>query len=70
MKLTYIIISALIASSIFIALPGCEKGNAEKVGASIDNAVEKSGDQIKKTGDAIKQSVNNNKRGSDNERNN
>jgi hypothetical protein len=59
MKLTHIINAALVASSIFIALPGCEKGPAEKVGASIDNAVEKSGDQIKKTGDAIKQSVNN-----------
>jgi len=59
MKLTHIINAALVASSICMVLPGCEKGPAEKVGASIDNAVEKSGDQIKKTGDAIKQSVNN-----------
>jgi hypothetical protein len=59
MKVTHIINTALVASSIFLALPGCEKGPAEKAGASIDNAVDKSGEQIKKTGDAIKQSVNN-----------
>jgi hypothetical protein len=59
MKVTHIINTALVACYIFLALPGCEKGPAEKVGASIDNAVEKSGYQINKTGNAIKQAVNN-----------
>lgn len=53
MKLTYIINAALLATVLLIALPGCEKGPAEKAGASIDNAAEKAGDQIEKAGDAI-----------------
>lgn len=54
MKLANIISAILVASALLIAIPGCEKGPAEKAGASIDNAVEKAGDQIEKAGDAIK----------------
>ena len=57
MKLTNIIGAALVASALLIAIPGCEKGPAEKAGESIDNAVEKTGDQIEKAGDAIKDTV-------------
>ena len=39
------------------ALSGCEKGPAEKAGASIDNAVEKTGQQLDKAGDKIKDTV-------------
>jgi predicted small lipoprotein YifL len=63
MKLSIIISAALVASALLIAIPGCDnKGPAEKAGASIDNAVEKTGDQIEKTGNAIKDSVNGNNR--------
>ncbi|MCW8906616.1 MAG: hypothetical protein OQL28_05160 [Sedimenticola sp.] len=54
MKLKNIISTSLVASALLLALSGCEKGPAEKVGASIDNAAEKAGDQIEKAGDAIK----------------
>jgi hypothetical protein len=58
MKLSNIISAVVVASALFIVIPGCEKGPAEKAGASIDNAVEKTGDQIEKAGNAIKESAN------------
>ena len=55
MKSIQIVSAALLVSALFVALPGCEKeGPAERAGESIDNAVEKTGDQIEKAGDAIK----------------
>jgi hypothetical protein len=55
MKLVQIVSAALVVSALFVALPGCEKqGPAERAGESIDNAVDKTGDQIEKAGDAIK----------------
>lgn len=55
MKLVQMASAALVASALFVALPGCEKqGPAEQAGESIDNATEKAGDQIEKAGDAIK----------------
>jgi len=54
MKPSNIISTALIASALLIAIPGCEKGPAQKAGKSIDNAVDNTGDQIEKAGDAIK----------------
>ena len=55
MKLVQIVSAALVASALLVALPGCEKqGPAEQAGESIDNAIEKTGDQIEKAGDAIK----------------
>jgi uncharacterized lipoprotein YehR (DUF1307 family) len=63
MKLSNIISAALVASVLLIAISGCDnKGPAEKAGASIDNAMEKTGDQIEKAGDAIKDSANGNNR--------
>jgi len=55
MKSIQIVSAALLVSALFVALPGCEKeGPSERAGESIDNAVEKTGDQIEKAGDAIK----------------
>ncbi len=55
MKLVQIVSAALIMSALLVALPGCEKqGPAEQAGKSIDNAADKTGDQIEKAGDAIK----------------
>ncbi|MFA5628257.1 MAG: hypothetical protein WCX90_10810 [Thiohalomonadaceae bacterium] len=55
MKPVQIVSAILVASALFLALPGCgEKGPAEKAGKSIDEAVEKTGEQIEKTGAAIK----------------
>jgi hypothetical protein len=54
MKLVQIASAALMVSALFIALPGCDKGPAEKAGESIDNAVDNTGDQIEKAGDSIK----------------
>lgn len=42
---------------LFAVLSGCEKGPAEKAGAAIDNAVEKTGQQVDKAGDKIKDAV-------------
>jgi hypothetical protein len=45
---------AAFAIGIMIAtLSGCEKGPAEKAGKAIDNAVDKTGQQIDKAGDKI-----------------
>lgn len=58
MKRIQIISTTLILSALLVALPGCEKqGPAEQAGETIDNAVEKAGDQIEKTGDALKDSA-------------
>jgi hypothetical protein len=38
-------------------LSGCEKGPAEKAGAAIDNAVQKTGQQVDKAGDKIEDAV-------------
>lgn len=57
MKLAYIISTALFASVMILTLSSCEKGPAEKAGASIDDAAERAGDQIEKVGDKIQDSV-------------
>ena len=48
------IVTMLSMGVLVAALSGCEKGPAEKTGAAIDNAVEKTGQQIDKVGDKIK----------------
>lgn len=54
MKRTRTIFAALIMSTLFIALPGCEKqGPAEKAGESIDNATDKLGEKVEDAGEAI-----------------
>lgn len=55
MKLFQIASAALVATALFLALPGCEQqGPAEQAGESIDNAAERAGDKIEETGEAIK----------------
>jgi hypothetical protein len=54
MKLVQIVSAVLVVSALLVALPGCEKGPAEKAGKSIDKAVDNTGDQIEKAGDAIR----------------
>lgn len=54
MKSTKHVVAALAAGILLAALSGCEKGPAEKAGKSIDNAVDKTGQQIDKAGDKIK----------------
>lgn len=45
--------AAFAMGIVITALSGCEKGPAEKAGKSIDNAVDKTGQQIDKVGDKI-----------------
>jgi hypothetical protein len=47
-------VTAFSMGILVAALSGCEKGPAEKAGASIDNAVKKTGQQVDKAGDKIK----------------
>jgi hypothetical protein len=56
LKLMKTLGAVVVIGVLIAALPGCEKkeGPAEKAGKSLDNAVEKTGDQMKKTGEDIK----------------
>lgn len=54
------IAAVLMAVTLGLTLAACEQeGPAEKAGASIDNAVDKAGDQIEKAGDAVKEKTDN-----------
>ncbi|HUX89196.1 MAG TPA: hypothetical protein VMV48_00710 [Gallionellaceae bacterium] len=56
-------VATAFATGIMIAaLSGCEKGPAEKAGAAIDNAVNKTGQQVDKAGDKIDDAVDNAKK--------
>ena len=46
-------VTAFVMVVLAAALSGCEKGPAEKAGKAIDNAVDKTGQQIDKAGDKI-----------------
>jgi hypothetical protein len=46
-------VTAFAMGILIAALSGCEKGPAEKAGKAIDNAVDKTGQQIDKAGDKI-----------------
>jgi hypothetical protein len=54
--------TALAIGIMVAALSGCEKGPAEKAGAAIDNAVNKTGQQVDKAGDKIEDAVDNAKK--------
>lgn len=54
--------AAFAVGILLAALSGCEKGPAEKAGKSIDNAVEKTGQQIDKAGDKIKDAASDTKK--------
>ncbi len=54
MKLNRSISFALIMSAFIVTLSACEKeGPAEKAGKAVDNAVDKTGQQLEKAGDKI-----------------
>lgn len=54
--------TAFAIGIMIAALSGCEKGPAEKAGAAIDNAVNKTGQQVDKAGDKIGDAVDNAKK--------
>lgn len=46
---------ALLMTALFVALPACQRqeGPAEKAGKAVDNAMEKTGEQVEKAGELI-----------------
>jgi hypothetical protein len=50
------VMAMLVLSAVAAMLPGCQKpeGPMEKVGKSIDKAVERTGESIERAGDRIK----------------
>ncbi len=54
MKLNKSIGLAIILSAFIVTLSACEKeGPAERAGKAVDNAVDKTGQQVEKAGDKI-----------------
>ncbi|OIR04225.1 hypothetical protein GALL_137070 [mine drainage metagenome] len=54
MKIKRTISATLIMGAIVVMLSACQKeGPAEKAGKAVDNAVDKTGQQIEKAGDKI-----------------
>jgi hypothetical protein len=53
MKIGNFVVTAFAMGLLVASLSGCEKGPAEKAGKAVDNAVEKTGQQIDKAGDKI-----------------
>ena len=47
----------LLALAIVVALAACEKGPAEKAGAAVDRAVEKTGRAVEKAGENVRDAV-------------
>jgi hypothetical protein len=56
-KVANYFVTAFAIGIMVATLSGCEKGPAEKAGAAIDNAVEKTGQQVDKAGDKIEDAV-------------
>jgi predicted small lipoprotein YifL len=52
-KIGKYVVASFAIGIMVAALSGCDKGPAEKTGAAIDNAVEKTGQQVEKAGDKI-----------------
>ena len=46
-----------LAVSVVLALAACEKGPAEKAGAAVDRAVEKTGQAMEKAGENVRDAV-------------
>jgi hypothetical protein len=55
MKLVRIVGTALVTSALLVPLFGCERqdGPAEQAGKSLDNALDKTGEQMEKAGESI-----------------
>jgi len=47
----------ILAACVALALAACQKGPAEKAGAAVDRAVEKTGRAIEKTGENVRDAV-------------
>lgn len=63
MKIQKAISATLIVGAIVVMLSACEKeGPAEKAGKAVDNAVDKTGQQIEKAGDKIQDASKDNKK--------
>ncbi|MHB1236726.1 MAG: hypothetical protein ACYCY7_04105 [Gallionella sp.] len=56
------VVTAFAIGILLAGLSGCEEGPAEKAGKSIDNAVDKTGQQIDKAGDKIKDAASDTKK--------
>jgi len=54
----------LMMGAMTVALPGCQKqeGPMERAGKSVDNAAEKTGQQIEKTGEKIQDAAKSDKK--------
>jgi hypothetical protein len=54
-KLVRIVGTALVTSALLVPLFGCERqdGPAEQAGKSLDNALDKTGEQMEKAGESI-----------------
>ncbi len=55
MKLVKTVSAVLVTSALLVPLFGCERedGPAERAGQSLDNALDKTGEQVEKAGDRI-----------------
>lgn len=63
MKIGRKVTSALIAATLLAAVTGCQKeGPAERAGKSVDQTMDKAGNQIEKAGESIKDSVSGDKK--------
>jgi hypothetical protein len=54
-KIVKIVGTALVTSALLVPLFGCERqgGPAERAGKSLDNALDKTGEQVEKAGESI-----------------
>jgi hypothetical protein len=57
MKFKYVIATTIVLGFAVAGLTACEKGPAERAGASIDNAAENVGEKMEDAGDKIKNAV-------------
>lgn len=54
MNIIGILGTAVVASTLFVVLPGCDQqGPLEKAGEAMDDSVEDAGDSIEDAGDSI-----------------
>ena len=64
MKLQKFISTAIVMSTLIVALAACQKepGPAEKAGKAVDNATENAGQKIEKAGEDIQDTAKGNKK--------
>lgn len=55
--------AVLVMSALLVAVTACQKeGPAEKAGKSVDQTIEKAGEQIEKAGESVKDAVDGDKK--------